>query len=142
MRKITKIVYSAIALMGLSACGSTTTSNTAREPIQEPLAKNYDFVELRDLKDGYSIRGTNLDGLAVQLDFCFYKYEYSSGKRQWNGSYAINSDRINLFDETPTGGSYRIDTITSLLEVGELYTIDFQNDEILVNEILEDLNCN
>jgi hypothetical protein len=141
MNKTTRILYLAMATIGFTACGDTI-SERERDPIEDPTAQSYAFVELSDLKDGYSIRGTNLDGLEMKLDFCFFKYDYSSGKRNWHGSYSINSDRINLFDETPTGGSYRIDTITSLLEVGELYTIDFQDDEILVEEILEDLDCN
>jgi hypothetical protein len=141
MHKTTKILSVAIAMIGLSACGDTIPERE-REAIQDPTPRSYEFVKLSDLKDGYSVRGTNLNGLEMRLDFCLYRYDYTSGKRSWYGSYGINSDRINLYDETPTGGSYRIDTITSVLEVGELYTIDFQDDEILVEEILEDLDCN
>jgi len=53
----------------------------------------------------------------------------------------LKGDRINMFDYTPTGGSYRIDTFNNLVEVGERYSIDFHNDEIIVKRITEDLTC-
>ncbi len=140
MNKFIQIVFLGLSFLAFTGCGSSDSSSLPPSR-EDPIAQSYDVVDLLDLKDGYIVSGENDSGQNVTLSFCFDDYNYYSGDRQWNGYYRLNGQRINMFDETPTGGSYRIDTFNGLLEVGEIYTIDFQNDEIFVRSILEDLSC-
>jgi len=129
------VVLSGMAAVVLSGCSGGDESGG------DNLPQRYMEVDVLDLADGFIIHGYNEANEGVSLLFCGHSYEYYSGTGAWYGHFTINNDRINMFDETPTGGSYRIDTVNYLLEVGREYTIDFQNDEIIVEEILKDPGC-
>lgn len=133
MKKFMGLVLAGVAVFALSGCdtGSDGGSGSA----------TYPDVHVLDLDDGYIIDGRNEAGEYVTFEFCHGNYDYYSGPGHWYGHFSINGDRINMFDDTPTGGSYRIDTLNNLLEVGIKYYIDFQNDEIIVEQITEDLSC-
>lgn len=137
MNNFIKMILLGITLLALTACGGSS-DNSVAPAIEEP---TYDRVKIENLQDGYIVSGLNDNGENVTLSFCLDNYNYYSGNGHWNGYYTLNRQRINMFDETPTGGSYRIDTFNGLLEVGEIYTIDFQNDEIIVHSILADSSC-
>jgi hypothetical protein len=139
MNKFINMLFLGLSLLAFSACGSSDSSQTPS--IENPIIESYPIVNLQDLEDGYIVSGVNDSGQNVTLSFCFDKYDYYSGDSQWYGYYTLNGQRINMFDETPTGGSYRIDTFNGRLEVGEIYTIDFQNDEIIVESIIDDVRC-
>lgn len=145
MQKIIRLCSSAIAVIALSACGGTSSTSNAEEDniieVEDILPQSYAFVDVLDLDDGYIAKGQNFSGEEVSLGFCLGSYTYNSADESWYGSYSLNGQRINMFDETDTGGSYRIDTFNSLLEVGEAYTIDFQNDEIIIEEIIDNIAC-
>ncbi len=138
MRKFVNVMVSGIAILSLSACGggSGGDSGGSTNPPQ-----SYNQVDVLDLDIGYIIDGYNEAGQDVSLEYCNGSYDYYSGAGHWYGHYNINGDRINMFDDTATGGSYRIDTLNNLFEVGREYSIDFQNDEIIVENITEDLTC-
>jgi hypothetical protein len=135
------ILWSCLGVVLLALSGCEDVANRERDPIAEVEPESYQELGLRDLKDGVIVSGENLAGNSVVLSFCLYRYEYTTNKRAFYGSYGIASDRIKFSDETPTGGSYHIDTITSTLEVGQLYEITARDDQILVSEILQDLEC-
>ena len=129
------MAFAGVALVALNGCGGGSGDTTATGP------ESFDRVDVLDLTDGFIIDGYNQAGEDVTLEFCNGEYDYYSGPDHWYGNFSINEDRVNMFDETPTGGSYRIDTFNYLFEVGQEYTIDFQNDEIEVEQITEDLAC-
>jgi hypothetical protein len=144
MKKLLNILVATSAVMALTACGGGGSNgdynggggggSTGPESLYA--------VDVSNLDQGFIIYGSNRAGESVTLKYCGRNYEYASGSGYWYGHFNINGDRINMFDDTPTGGSYRIDTGNYTLEVGVEYFIDFQNDEILVDQITEDLYCN
>jgi len=137
MKKFVNVMVSGIAILSLSAFGggSDGDSGGGSGPA------TFGSVNVLDLNNGFIIDGRNRAGEDVTLMYCRGGYKYYSGPGFWYGDFGINGDRINMFDQTPTGGSYRIDTYNNYLEVGIEYFIDFQNDEILVENITEDLAC-
>lgn len=139
MERLMSILLSGAAVVALSGCGGGGGASPDSGGGSGPATFN--SVDVLDLGNGYIIDGRNEAGEDVTLEYCNDSYEYYSGSGYWYGHFNINGDRINMFDDTPTGGSYRIDTINNLLEVGVEYPIDFQNDEIIVEQITEDLNC-
>ena len=135
MKKLMSVAFAGVALIALNGCGGGSDSSPTIGPA------TFDSVDVLDLTDGFIIDGYNQGGEDMTLEFCNGDYDYYSGPDRWYGSFSISGDRVNMFDETPTGGSYRIDTYNNLFEVGVEYPIDFQNDEILVEQITENLNC-
>ncbi len=136
MKRIMSVIISGVAVVVLSGCGGGGGDDA---PPSGP--QTFNEVDIFDLDSGYIIDGYNDAGEDVTLEYCKGNYEYYSGSGHWYGHFSISNDRINMFDDTPAGGSYRIDTLNNYLEVGEWYSIDFQNDEITVEQITEDLNC-
>jgi len=135
MKKLMSMAFAGVALIALNGCGGGGGDDTT--PIGP---ESFDSVDVLDLDDGYIIDGVNQAGEDVTLEFCHGEYDYYSGANIHGfGDFNINGDRVNMFDDD--GGSYRIDTFNNLFEVGEEYTIDFQNDEIIVEQITEDISC-
>ena len=141
MKKIVSIVLAATAVVALNGCGGGGSDTPPAGGGTGSGPATYLDVDVLDLDNGYIIDGINDAGEYVTLEYCNGEYDYYSGSGHWYGHFSISGDRINMFDDTSTGGSYRIDTYNNLLEVGEWYSIDFQNDEITVEQITEDLNC-
>ena len=139
MKKLMSMAFAGVALVALNGCGSSGGDDNA--PVEPIGPITFGAVDVLDLPQGYIIDGYNEAGEDVTLEFCNDDYDYYSGPDHWYGEFFIIDDRINMLDETPTGGSYRIDTDNYKLEVGEKYYIDFQNDEIIVEQITEDLSC-
>jgi len=133
MKKIVYTLLLSIAFMVLNGCNSNSDGNSS--------PKTFKGVDVAYLKDGFIVDGRNRAGESVTLEYCNNRYTYYSGTGHWYGHFSIKRDRINMFDETATGGSYRLDTYNNFLEVGVEYSIDFQNDEIIVAQITQDLNC-
>ena len=125
----------------LNGCGSGGGHGGSSDGGGVQLAQSYAAVDILDLDSGYMIDGYNNAGYDVTFEYYKGDYDYYSGSGHWYSHFSINADRINMFDETSTGGSYRIDTYNNLLEVNEVYSIDFLNDEIIVDAITEDLDC-
>ncbi len=141
MKRIMSVIIGGVAVVALSGCGGGGGDNP---PVSGGGGNNPSVnqdVDILDLDLGFIIDGHNDAGEDVTLEYCNGNYEYYSGSGHWYGHFSISGDRINMFDDTSTGGSYRIDTLNNYLEVGEWYSIDFQNDEITVEQITEDLNC-
>ena len=138
MKKLMGLFLSGVAVVALSGCGGGS-DDSGDGGGSGP--NTYAEVHVLDLDDGYIIDGHNLAGQEVTFEYCNGKYEYYSGPDHWYGHFGINADRINMWDDTPTGGSYTIDTGNNLLEVGIEYYIFDQNDEIIVDQITEDLRC-
>ena len=134
MNQWMSLVVIAIAVFTLSGCGGG--SDGGFDP-----SNRLTQVDVDALKLGYIIDGYNKAGEDVTLEYCNNNYTYYTGPSSFYGHFTINADRINMFDDTPTGGSYRIDTLNYLLEIGREYSIYVQNDEIIVEQITEDLNC-
>jgi len=143
MKRLMSILLSGTAVVALSGCGGGggASPNSGGGTGGGSGPATFSSVDILYLGDGFIIDGYNEAGEDVTLEYCNDSYEYYSGSGHWYGHFNINGDRINMFDDTPTGGSYKIDTINNLLEVGVEYPIDFQNDEIIVEQITEDLNC-
>ena len=139
-KKLMSILVSGVALVALSGCGGGGSDGSADNGGSN-LPQTFGSVDVVYLQDGFIIDGRNRAGEDVTLEYCRDSYDYYSGSGHWYGYFNINGDRINMFDESPTGGSYRIDTYNNLIEVNQEYTIDFQNDEIIVEQITEDLSC-
>ena len=135
MKKFMSLVFAGVAVFTLSACGGGDDDSTS-------VPKTYKGVEIKFLNDGFIIDGHNEADDFVTLEYCNGDYLYRSGDGHWYGYFRIKNDRINMYDKTSKhGGSYRIDTGNAFLEVGEEYSIDFQNDEIIVDTIIEDVTC-
>ncbi len=137
MKRIMSVIIGGVAVVALSGCGGGSGGGNNNPPVNQDILS----VDIVDLDLGFIIDGQNDAGEDVTLEYCNGNYEYYSGSGHWYGHFSISGDRINMFDDTPTGGSYRIDTLNNYLEVGEWYSIDFQNDEITVDQITEDSNC-
>ncbi len=140
MKKLVTVLFSGIVVIALSGCGGGTGGNAGDEGGAN-FPQSFDRIDVIYLEEGFIIDGYNGAGETVTLEYCRDRYDYYSGPGHWYGHFNINGDRINMFDDTPTGGSYRIDTYNNLLERGVEYAIDFQNDEIIVEQITEDLSC-
>jgi len=140
MRRLLWTAVLSSAILALSGCGGGTSDNAGDEGGAN-FPQSFSSIDVIYLQDGFIIDGHNRAGEAVTLEYCRDSYDYYSGPGHWYGHFNINGDRINMFDDTPTGGSYRIDTYNNFLEVGVEYPIDFQNDEIIVEQITEDLSC-
>jgi len=140
MKKLIDVLFLGIAVVALNGCGGGASDNTG-DTGGANIPQSFSSVDVIYLQDGFIIDGRNRAGEAVTFEYCRDSYDYYSGPGHWYGHFNINGDRINMFDDTPTGGSYRIDTYNNLLEVGVEYPIDFQNDEIIVEQITEDLSC-
>ena len=138
MKKVLSVIVGGVAVMALNGCGGGESPSGDNDPDSPQTFQGIDII---DLDQGYIIDGHNDAGEDVTLEYCKGNYDYYSGPNHWYGHFSIKDDRINMFDDTPTGGSYRIDTINNYLEVGQWYSIDFQNDEIIVDQITEDLGC-
>lgn len=139
MKKLVSVLTLGVAMVALNGCGAGTDGSTDNSGGNFP--QSFSSVDVSYLQDGFIIDGHNAAGENVTLEYCHNGYHYYSGAGYWYGHFSIKEDRINMFDETPTGGSYRIDTYNYKMEVGVGYSIDFQNDEIIVEQITEDLNC-
>ena len=140
MKKLVSVLVSGVAVVALSGCGGGTDDSIGDDGGAN-FPQSFNSIDVIYLQDGFIIDGHNRAGENVTLQFCRERYDYYSGPGYWYGHFNINGDRINMFDDTPTGGSYRIDTYNNFLEVGIEYPIDFQNDEIIVDQITEDLSC-
>ena len=140
MKILMSLFLSGVAIIALNGCGGGGSGGSGGSG--GGVGPNtYTDVHVLDLDDGYIIDGHNLAGQDVTLEYCKGNYDYYSGPDHWYGHFSIKNDRINMFDDTPTGGSYTIDTVNDLLEVDEEYYIFDQNDEIIIEQITEDLNC-
>jgi hypothetical protein len=128
-------------VLALSGCGGGGGGDNSPSDGGGQSPQTFSEVDVLDLNNGFIIDGRNDAGEDVTLEYCKGNYEYYSGSGHWYGHFSIKNDRVNMFDDTLTGGSYRIDTINNYFEVGEWYSIDFQNDEITVEQITEDLSC-
>ena len=137
-KRLLGLLVSGSMVLALNGCGGGSGSGDNGGG-QSP--QTFSDVNVLDLEQGFIIDGHNNAGESVTLEYCDDNYKYYSGSGYWYGHFNINGDRINMFDDTSTGGSYRIDTLNNLLEVGQYYSIDFQNDEIIVDAITEDLGC-
>lgn len=141
MNKFMSLALSGVTVIVLSGCGGGSDGDSGGDSGGSTGPDTFSAVDVLGLDQGYIIDGYNESGEDVTLEYCNGSYDYYSGSGHWYGHFSINADRINMFDDTPTGGSYRIDTFNNLIEVGEEYSIDFQNDEIIVEQITEDLSC-
>ena len=142
MRRVANIAVTGVVLLSLVGCGGGSdgsANNGGGDGGSYP--QSFSSIDVSYLQDGFIIDGYNEAGEEVTLEYCGNRYRYYSGEGYWYGHFSIKEDRINMFDETPTGGSYRIDTYNYHVEVGIEYSIDFQNDEIIVEQITEDLAC-
>ena len=137
-KRLLGLLVSGSMVLALNGCGGGSEGDNGGGT-QPP--QTFNDVDILDLELGFIIDGHNDAGELVTLEYCNDNYKYYSGSGYWYGHFNIKGDRINMFDETQTGGSYRIDTFNNLLEVGVEYSIDFQNDEIIVDAITEDLDC-
>jgi len=141
MNKIISVLLSGVATIALSGCGGGSDGDSGGDTGGGSGPETFLSVDVLGLDQGFIIDGHNESGEDVTLEYCNGSYDYYSGGGHWYGHFNINADRINMFDDSPSGGSYRIDTLNNLLEVDREYSIDFQNDEIIVDQITEDLSC-
>jgi predicted small secreted protein len=144
MKKIIGFVLAGMAMVALSGCNTI--------PGQNPDITTLSSVDIKNLKNGYIIKGyDDIHGRNVEFDFCGRYYDYyrdgaatqSGHFRIADGNYYTDS-RINMWmNDGHT--SYRIDVDDNnrdgLLKVGETYKIKEQNEEIYVESITKDINC-
>jgi len=133
-------------VLALNGCGGGSGSgdngggDNGGGDIQPPQAVT--LLNILDLDMGYVIEGTSSYGNDVVLSYCKGKYDYERiPGSHYRGGFNItyNDTTISMLDND--GGSYRIDTGTGYLEVGEYYDIYDVADDITITNIYEDINC-
>lgn len=139
MKKLMNLFISGVAVIALSGCGGGSDDGDINPPsaITE--------IDILKLNEGYQINGFNYADEEVTLEYCGNEYDYyRADDEEFHGTFNIGdigSDtdvRINMFDDD--GGTYVIDTDDGHLYIDEIYDIDFVNDEIDVESIVE-ISC-
>ncbi len=139
MKKYSLALVVAMATIVLNGCGGSDGDETYF--YDEGASQSIESLYLSSLQEGFVLEGHNESDEAVTLRYCGTRYDYYRGTKHWYGHFGIKEERINMFDETSTGGSYRIDTYNGVLEVNVAYPIKFQKDEIIIDRIVEDVSC-
>ena len=139
--RLMSLVLSGVAIIGLNACGGGGDDGDTGSNLPIEITE----VDILDLDEGYQINGVNDANEDVTLEYCANEYDYYRGDDEaFHGTFNIGdigSDtdvRINMFDDD--GGTYVIDTDNGHLHIDEIYDIDFVNDEIDVESIVE-ISC-
>jgi len=128
MKKMIGLAVGAVAMVVLSGCQPSNGGSTVNK------------VDILDLTDGYVIEGTDQDNKDVELDFCGNRYVLYHDGADFSGTFSIgDSDyRINMFQKSPTTGSYRIDTDNGFLWKNSTYEIKYNGYDISIDTITKE----
>lgn len=130
MQKLMNLFLSGVAVVALSGCGGSSTSDGEDD---NGGGNSYVDVHILDLEQGYAISGYNDVSDNVTLEYCYDEYKYYRGSEYFYGTFNIVDTEIQMYDSD--GGSYIIDTPNELLEVDENYYIWDISSDITVESI-------